>query len=330
MGASAAILREAVRERWVAWIGRRIPPAREIVLSQKNIFIFPSATGFAFMALLFALLIAGINYENNLVFALTFLLGGLFVVAILHTYANLAELRVAAGTCPPVFAGEQAGFSVRLRDEGRRAHDAIALGWRDGAPASVRVAPGGEGEALLFVSVTRRGFLRPGRVRLESRYPLGLLRAWSWLDLDLRCLVYPRPAATGPLPMDSGRGEEGAATRDPGAEDFSGFRNYRPGDPLRHVAWKTLARGQPLQSREYVSYADRQAWLTWAQTEGRGDTEDRLSLLCRWVLELYAQGAPYGLDVPGTRLAPAAGEAQRDRALAALALFGMESGEMPA
>jgi uncharacterized protein (DUF58 family) len=322
-GAPAARLRRGLRARWNAWVWRRIPPAHEVLLSQKNVFIFPSGSGFAFLLLLLALLVAGINYENNLVFALTFLLGGLFVVAILHTYANLAQLRVASGASRPVFAGEQAGFPVRVRDEGKRPHDAIALAWPGGTPLGLRVAADGAGDTVLFARAAHRGWLRPGRLRIESRYPLGLLRAWSWLDLDMRCLVYPRPAVAGALPLDVGRGEEGYATADPGAEDFSGFRNYRAGDPLRHVAWKTLAKGQPLQTREYVAFAERRLWLSWAQTEGWGGTEERLSLLCRWVLELHAQQAEYGLDIPGARLEPAAGEAQRDRALTALALFGL-------
>lgn len=215
-------------------------------------------------------------------FALTFLLGGLFIVGVLHTYANLAQLRLCAGAAPPGIrgpAGEIRGAA--LRDEGRRAHDGITLSWPGGDEIGARVAPLGEDHVQLFTRAARRGWLRPGRLRLESRYPLGLLRAWSWLDLDMRCLVYPRPAPAGPLPLDAGRGEEGSATHDPGAEDFSGFRNYTPGDPLRHVAWKTLAKGQPLQTREYVAFADRRVWLTWAQTADWGATEQRLALLCR-------------------------------------------------
>jgi uncharacterized protein (DUF58 family) len=311
-------------ERWLAWMTRRIPPAREIVLSQRNVFIMPSGAGFVFLFLLLALLLAGVNYENNLVFGLTFLLGGLFVVAILHTYANLAGLRLAGSAGSAVFAGERASFGVSLRDLDNRCHDAIELGWPRSGEAVARVAPSGEDGATLYVQAVRRGWLRPGRLRVRTFYPLGLLRAWSWVDLEHACLVYPRPAQSGALPVDRGRGDEGFATLDPGAEDFSGLRDYAPGDPLRHVAWKTLAKGQPLQTREYVAYADRAVWLEWEHTEGCGGVEERLSLLCRWVLELHRQQAEYGLAMPGVRIAPASGDAQRDRALSVLALHGLE------
>ena len=326
LGRARAALRAAVEARWERWLARRVPAAREILLVQGNVYIMPSAAGFAFFALLLAMLLAGINYENNLVFAFTFLLGGMFVVAVLHTYANLAGLRLSVLPVRPVFAGERAVFSVHLRDEGRRCHDNIELWWRQGEPAEARLVAGGENLSALHLPAPRRGWLRPGRLRVRSYYPLGLLRAWSWVDFDVACLVYPRPAALGALPLDSGRSDQGLATRDPGAEEFSGFRRYAPGDPLRHVAWRTLAKGQPLQIREYLSFADRSIWLDWEQTLWAGGTEERLSLLCRWVLELHQTDTEYGLVLLDTRIEPAVGDVQRDRALAALAVFGLPAG----
>ena len=317
-----ASLRRRVEARWERWLDQRSPPARDILLQQRNVYIMPSAQGYAFLLLLLALLIAGINYENNLVFAFTFLLGGLFVVAVLHTYANLAGLRVSGLSPAPVFAGESAAFGLRLRDAGSRPHDAIEACWRTAEPVEARIAPGGEATIALFLPAVQRGWFRPGRVRLRSYYPLGLLRAWSWVDVDLACLVYPRPAPVGALPAESGRGDEGAPVQDPGAEDFSGFRRYVPGDALRHVAWRSLAKGQPLQTREYLAFADRSVWLSWEQTAGAGGVEERLSLLCRWVLDLHRSQSTYGLSLPGCRIDPGSGEAHRDRSLGALALFG--------
>ncbi len=318
-----ARVRRAAESRWERWLDRRAPPAREVLLRQRNVYIMPSAQGYAFLTLLLALLVAGINYENNVVFAFTFLLGGLFVVAVLHTYANLAGLRVSGRSPAPVFAGERAAFGICFRDASGRAHDAIEACWGDAGAAEARIASRGEEIINLHLPAASRGWFRPGRIRLRSYYPLGLLRAWSWVDLDLACLVYPRPAAAGAFPRESGRGDDGAPANDSGADDFGGFRRYQPGDPLRHVAWRTLAKGQPLQTREYFAYADRSAWLDWEQTAGAGGIEERLSLLCRWVLELHRDQSEFGLSLPGLRIEPAAGDAHRDRALSALALFGV-------
>lgn len=321
---AAKALRARVQRRWLEWIHRRVPPSPVVTLSQKNIFIFPSASGFAFLVLLLALLLTAINYENNLVFALTFLLGGLFVVAVLHTYANLAGLQISAGHCPAVFVAEEAGFPVTLRDDAGRPHDGVFLDWPGSERCRARVAVSGEDSQVLYVRAERRGPLYPGRLRLQSWYPLGLIRAWSWVDLEARCVVYPAPGPLQPMPKKGGAGEEGFAVDEPGVEDFAGFRNYVPGDPLRHVAWKTLAKGQPLQTREYVAFSDSRQWLDWERTAAFGSVEQRLSVLCRWVLELDRIQAEYGLSLPELRLGPASGDAHREHCLHALAMFGFE------
>lgn len=317
-----AALRGRLRARWLRWMTRRIPPAREIRLSQRNVFIFPSGAGIAFLALLLALLVTAINYENNLVFGLAFLLAGLFVVAILHTYANLAGLTLRALAVRPVFAGERARVGIALQASPVRCHDALSLRWIAGEEQQARVPKSAEREAQLFLPAARRGLLRPGRLHLQSVYPLGLVRAWSWLDLDVECMVWPRPGPLLPLGGTAGAGNEGQPLHDAGVEDFGGLRDYAPGDPLRRVAWKTLAKGQPLQTREFIAHAEREMLLRWEQSEGLGDDEARVAVLCAWVLELHRRGLPFALELPGYRLPAGAGDRQRECALTALALFG--------
>jgi len=84
-------IRQRLRTRFRAWINRRIPPARVVTLDQKRIFIFPSRVGFFFGFCLLIMLMAAINYQNNMSYALTFLLATLFVIATLHTFANLGS-----------------------------------------------------------------------------------------------------------------------------------------------------------------------------------------------------------------------------------------------
>ena len=113
---------------WRRWLDRRIPAARQLELNQRRIFILPSAAGVTFAVTLLVMLLAAINYQNSMAYALTFLLGALFVVAILHTYRNLAGLQLSASNNSAVFSGEQAAFTVQLHSP-QRARLAIALGW---------------------------------------------------------------------------------------------------------------------------------------------------------------------------------------------------------
>lgn len=310
-----------VRSLWQRWIARRIPPAPSLQLNQRRIFIVPSGQGAAFGLALLLLLLTAINYQNSLAYALTFLLLSLFIVAILHTYRNLGGLRLTALGAAPVFVGEQACFRVRLEGEGR-ARRAIGLGWSTDSLVYADVRGQGAEELLLTLPAIRRGWLRPGRMRVESRFPLGLLVAWSWLDLDQAGLVYPRPqAAEWPLPGAAAEPEEeGVRASGVGVDDFQGLRAYQPGDSRRRLHWKAYSRGQGLLVKDFAALSGRHLWLDFEQLGG--DVELRLSCLCHWVLELSLCGQPFGLRLPGVLLPVASGEAQRAACLRELALFG--------
>lgn len=310
----------SLRGRYRRWLDARVPRARSMVLGQRHIFIMPSRAGAWFLLALAVMLLAAINYQNNLALALVFFLFSLLVVAILHTYANLAGLGLESLRARPVYAGEMAEFELQLRGS-HRDHHAIELQWPGQPEAAASPAAGEVAPLRLFHASQRRGWLRPGRLRVQTRYPLGLVRAWSWLDLDCAALVYPLPLAC-PRPFAAGADDPGDEQRwRRGSEDFYGFRPYQQGDNPRHVLWRAYAKGLPLQTKQFVEPHSRSQWLDWDALGG--DREQRLGGLCYWVLELYRRGEPFGLRLPGQTLAPGAGEEHRERALRMLALFGL-------
>lgn len=310
------------------WLNERIPVERGVTLNQRRVFIFPDRVGLFFLLVLVVMLLAAINFQNNMAFALTFLLFSLFIVAILHTFSNLSGLRLEALRAQATFAGDSAEFEVQLRRPAGRAYHAIQLGWPGQPATTVSLL---EQEAItvrLFHTAPQRGWLRPGRLSVSTVYPLGLLRAWTWVDLDFAALVYPQPLA-GPRPIGEGGADpRGQSRQQPrwqkGSEDFYGFRPYRSGDNLRHVMWRAYAKGQRLQSKQFAELPVVSHWLNWDDCPG--EREQRLSLLCHWVLELHRRSEAFGLRLPGESLPAAQGEAQRDKALRMLALFGRGGG----
>lgn len=320
--AAAARLRQTIAD----WIFRiRVPEAPPVTLVQRRVYILPTRQGLFFAAVLGVLLLASINYALSLGFILTFLLAAMGFVALHHTWRNLAYLQVRPVRAQPVFAGETACFSLSLESPSRRARYAIAV-QRGAASSAVFVDVPGEhpGLATLHVEATRRGRLACGRLTLATSYPVGLFRAWAYVDFGQSTLVYPTPAASCPEPpaWSRGEGEDGVVVA--GDDDFRMLRAYRPGDPPRQVAWRALARGQPLQTKEFQSLASRELWLDWADAPA-ADAEGRLSVLCRWVLQAEQRGQQYGLRLPGSAIPPGRGEAHRTHCLEGLALFGIEA-----
>ncbi|MEZ5502573.1 MAG: DUF58 domain-containing protein [Halioglobus sp.] len=314
-------LRAFVRSRFQQWVNRRIPPAREVTLDQRRIFIFPNRVGLFFGCTLMVMLVAAINFENNLSYGLTFLLATLFIVATLHTYANLSGLTIRAVRAQSAFPGQHAEFQLMIERSKQRDHYALHVKWPDSSEALISLVEDHSVKVHLHMAVDRRGWFSPGRLLVESTYPLGLLRCWTWIDLDLQALVYPRPLASADLPGLATDTPDGAAAIVVGNDDFFGFRHYRRGDSLRQVHWKGLAKGQGVLTKQYTAYADRSVWLDWELFPGLG-VEQRLSHLCYWVLEFDARREEYGLRLPGVVIDPSVGEKHRELVLKELALYG--------
>ncbi len=321
----SAITGPSLRQRISDWIFKaRFPEQPPVVLTQRRIFILPTRTGYFFAFVLLLLLVASINYALSLGFLLTFLLAGMGSIAMLHTFRNMARLSISPGRVEPVFAGENAQFTLVFTNP---AMPRFALGVR---PAHVKNAPAVFTDAGVPASTsvslparaTQRGYLQCGRLEIFTEYPVGLFHAWSYVDFGMRCLVYPKPdAGSGALPLDlHATGEGNIPVR--GDEEFQSLRAYKPGDTPRQIAWKALARGQGLLVKEFGSTASSDLWLDFKLLEGMG-VEERLSRLTWWVIEAERLCVPYGLRLPGRTLRPQLGARHRDACLEALALYGM-------
>jgi uncharacterized protein (DUF58 family) len=302
--------------------GFKAPERGTVVLGHRRVYIVPTRLGWLFGATLTILLIGSINYAISLGFALTFILGGMGLVGMVHTARNLARMAVSTGRSLPVYAGESAQFRLFL--DGRSGFDRPAILVRHPACGSqmvLDVPAGGVAEAVLAVPAARRGWLDLGRVMLETRYPLGLFRAWSYVQPEARCLVYPRPERSA-LPPTTGVSSTGGR-RSPtvGNEDFAGLRTYQRSDSPRHVAWKVMARSDEMLTKQFQGEAAAELWLDWSLLPSGLDVEARLSRLAGWILAAERSGARYGLRLPGTEHPPSRGDAHRTTCLEALALY---------
>lgn len=292
--------------------------AGPVILCHRRVFILPNRRGFALALLLLIQFLVAINYNNNLGFILSFLLASIALLGILYGFRNLAGLVIRAGRAEPVFAGEMAIFELYLDNPTRLPRLAVRLTHKNAAPLELDVLPASTAQARIQIKAERRGWLNLPTVTLASAFPLGLFRAWSPVNLKQRTLVYPRPASTQ-LPFPEKPGEGGQ--KQPNADDFRGFQSYQPGDPLRRIYWKGVAKGQGVHVKEYHGEERAELYLDWAQTPGL-DVEARLSQLCRWVIDAEQAGLNYSLRMPGTEIPPGTGAAHFRRCLEALALFG--------
>ncbi len=292
--------------------------AGPIVLGRRRIYILPTRLGVIFALFLLAMLVGSINYGLSLGYVLTFLLGGIAIVSIFHTYKNLQGLKIADAGAASAFAGEDAAFHLAFGATDPRF--SLILRWRNAAPILFDVE--GTQRVSMHVPTVRRGRMTPGRFSLSTVYPIGLFRAWSYLEFDHSAIVYPKPGETTLEFIAAGKA--GTATRASareGNEDFAGLRAWQPGDSPRQVAWKAAARSDLLATKRFSDVEGDTVLLDWDSLPGL-DTEARLSQLARWVLDAEQAGLRYGLRMPGVDITPDIGMLHRRLCLEALALFG--------
>lgn len=312
-----------LRRRLQAWWLARLPPTDQWTLTQRNVYIVPTRAGLAFAITLLLLLVGAINYQLNLGYALTFLLAGSALASMHMTHGSLRGLTLHLKPPSPCFAGDAALLEIAIDNPGAARHGlGFAVdGVGGGATDFSWVEIDARGRSLLSLSCrfARRGHHALPVLRVESRFPFGLFRAWSLWRPAARVWVYPAPERPAPeLPPARQAAEAGPATSRGGTDEFDSLRPWRRGDALRQVVWKQLARSGTLISRESSHAARPQLWLAWDDTRGP-DPEARLSRLAAWALAAEAQGQVWGLRLPGAEIAQAAGTAHQHEALQALA-----------
>lgn len=320
-----------LRGRAIAWAERRLPAltrlrrreALPIRLDRRRIYVLPTGFGLLFGVLLFVMLVGALNYGNNAAVLLTCVLAATCGASLFAGFRCMSGLVLTGVRADEAQAGSPRWLRLRFDAAGRARH---AL--RIGDSRSDRVFDLGSGDATeiaLELPPTPRGWHSTGRLRIWTDYPLGLFRAWSWINPDLEFLVYPDPESPEP-PLPLGSGRSGEHPRAGASEDLAGLREYRPSDPRRLIAWKPSVRHDSLLVRDVERRSGEALELSFTRLRGL-DAEGRIRRLAAWVAAAEREQRGYVLDVPGSRLGPASGAAHRAECLRALAT--LPGPEMP-
>ena len=249
------------------WLKNRLPAASTQVLSNKNIFIFPTPFGFAYMAFILLLFLLGTNYQNNVIILLSYMMASLFVTCMLHSFFNLLGITFCIEGQDIAYAKQKHLILIKInankprfdlrfefpvkyqlsslnknknKNKDEDEDEAIVIHSHYSTVAS------GDTEVFIPFTPAKRGLVFPGRVKISSEYSLGFFRTWTQLDFGNQITVAPTPLAiTGTMPKLTGVDEGDDSSTNPvkGTDDFSELKTYVAGEPLTHVAWKQIARG---------------------------------------------------------------------------------------
>jgi uncharacterized protein (DUF58 family) len=197
----------------------------------------------------------------------------------------------------------------------------------------LRLAPIGAGTGITIPAelvAFRRGEIAFSHIELLRPDPLGLCYARHRMDARGKVLALPALLPVPSLPLHSRRryqlGGVNLAASVGDSQEFTRLREYRPGDALRHIHWRSWAKlNQPIVKEYQDEYYDRHTILvdTFVADLPREILETSVTIAASFAASQPRQDSLLDLVMVGRRtirLTSGRGVAQAMQILTALAL----------
>lgn len=300
-------------------INRRGVEILPVVFDWRRIYVLPSKPGLFFCVIWIVMLMAALNFNNNMGLMLVFLLFGMAQVMLLQTFFNMRNIQLKRIKVEPVFLGKVAEAQLEL------CHDQDKWQIMSSSMGDVQTGHVIAGSGLVTFNFlpNKRGYYPLPRVKLLTRYPMGLFTVWVYCKPDVKALVYPKPER--PVqPYPSHGGIDGALDLPLKGDELASVREYQIGDPVRDIAWKKTAQSDKTWVKQFEATKGKHMLFDFDQIQ-LGDMESKLSRLTSWVLQAEHENIDYQLVLPRFTSEMTHGAPQLALCLKKLALFGGES-----
>ncbi|WP_413191041.1 hypothetical protein [Psychrobacter sp. AT9] len=300
------------------WFASRAPKSDSATLNLRNVYIFFSREGMLFAVLLVITFIAGINYGNNLVLGLCFYLVSVWLISFHVTFAHISGLKVQLIEVTIAEAGAPVWVTLQLRSESRQPRRQLLFGFEQvdketDKKSSKKIKPNvdnqnsvlvtrlqGEQIIRLPVQTHSRGQFELPRLKIKTVYPLGIMRAWSYVYFARTAWVYPKPEAFDWQAQYSVASQEDLATGGQyrqGQDDFERLDNYIEGESLARVSWGHVARGQGMFTKHFADPVGHEQSLDYADMPA-AHHEQRLAQMTYGAMRLGELGVPFKMRLP--------------------------------
>ena len=300
------------------WFASRAPKSDSATLNLRNIYIFFSREGMLFAVLLVITFIAGINYGNNLVLGLCFYLVSVWLVSFHVTFAHVSGLQVSLLEVTMAEAGAQAWVTLQIRSDSRQPRRQLLFTFdqpnkkinkrtdkktksNEVDQHSVLVTQlQGEQVIRLPVQTHHRGLLELPRLTIKTVYPLGIMRAWSYVYFVRTAWVSPKPEVFDWQTQYSIASLEDLPTGGQyrqGQDDFDRLDTYREGESLARVSWGHVARGQGMLTKHFADPVGHEQTLDYLDMPA-AHHEQKLAQMAYGAMTLGQLGVPFKMCLP--------------------------------
>lgn len=311
------------------------------------------------VALVLFVLVATNNTGVNLLYLALGVMVGAVVISVFVSSWSLRHVAIERDFGEHAIAGEPVHVEYRFR-KGRGGWPAMGVRFREIHSDLVEVpeglilhvpvvrarrrggagSGGGPKDGVVTLATKlvprRRGLVKLDVIEVSTTFPFGFIRRTKRLHVPQEMVVYPRIGVLNRyLALEYREAVDSAAmtsNRRGGNDEFYGVREYRAGDNVRAIHWRSSARTGQLMIREMAANAPPQLIVvlnlrTWKQ---RGNTPEDVeraielaaALVCYGFYENFAVGlAVAGMPGDGLPPAPHMGRVSREQLLRQLAVI---------
>ena len=327
------------------WLKKRIPSNNSIQLNINNTFILPSGFGWSVIAIAMSLFVLGTNFQNNTILLLCYFLLALLLISVFHSFFYFTQHRINFNAIKPDFENRQFHLPIAINStqeyKGGALHFSIAhtdelkaskttqqcTVFMQTQHSSLTTKQASTNSIKLPLPKLSRGIHACPPVTVACTYGFGLFKCWTHLTPNLQIITYPSMKRSVLSLHKTTSATDSAQPSDSQyaiSDNLQGIREYQITDPIHHVSWKHVAKGQGMLTKDFSENKGVSGWLRLADLAHLSD-EEALQCLCYQIQQLDKDHVQFGLDLGPTQILPQQGLTHLSDCLLQLALFSRDS-----
>ena len=266
-------------------------------IRQSHIFILPNRYGFYAGFLVLASFAMGYKVQNNFILLGVIFLFLVFMLSLIASVRNIQGLQIEAHVEPYYFADAPQFIRLTIR-KAQPAFNLKLVGPQGALPLNMETAAT---SVMVPVGPFARGVYKVPPLKVETMFPFGIARSWSWLNPpgDIIVAPHPREQAVAIYPRGNpamAQAAEQKRQQNNFADELGDLRDYQDSDPPARIDWKRYAATRETMVREHG--IDAQGELVLRQP--KGELEDGLSYLSGGLAVAERIGAPARMTLQGS------------------------------
>jgi uncharacterized protein (DUF58 family) len=307
------------RDRWLL---NRVPSENIIQLNINNTFILPSSFGWSCIGIIISLFVLGTNFQNNIILLLCYFLLAMMLLAVFHSYFFFTQHQISFLAITPDFENRQLYLPVQIHSKQDYEGGVLSFSVNKSISLSIELE---SRDQLIKVPLPKykRGYYICPKISVTALYGFGLFRCWTHLTPKMNFYVYPAMQKSAVKLHRANADAQLAHSSDSQyviSDDLQGIREHQITDPIHHISWKHVAKGQGMLTKDFSENKGVSGWLRLADLQHL-DIEQALQCLCYQIQQLDKDQVQFGLDLGSTKILPQEGQTHLHECLVQLTLF---------